>query len=610
MCQIEKIMEQLENIKAVYSGIITETKAKLSKVQSQIYRISTIRLILFVAGIAGVIYFWSSGWMLIALVVLLTFIPFLILVKYHNNLFYKKDYLEMKIKINEQELQAVDGNFTSFDEGEEFINPAHLYTYDLDVFGRHSLFQAINRTCTAPGKIKLAGWFNNQLRNKEEIFSRQEAVKELAPDIKFRQRFRISGLLYKGQAADKQELIDWAQSPDYYRNKPFLRILPYTVLGINIIIFILAAIGIITFGHFFVVFSLFFLLSLAFSKGISQVQNMYGKKMKILGTYAKLIKLIEERDCKASMLLEIKQLVGTDKKTASQSVNRLSALMNALDQRSNMFMLFFLNGSMFWELRQVMRIEAWKNECAADLPEWLEAIEQFDTLCSFATFAYNNPDYSYPEISTEPFQFTAQGLGHPLMNRNTCVRNDIDIHKRPFFIVITGANMAGKSTYLRTVGVNFLLACIGLPVFADSLTVYPAKLVTSLRTTDSLTDNESYFFAELKRLKMIIDMLNAGEELFIILDEILKGTNSIDKQKGSIALINQFMELNANGIIATHDLMLGTLIERFPDNIRNYRFEADITDNELTFSYQLREGVAQNMNACFLMKKMGIAVAD
>ena len=140
--------------------------------------------------------------------------------------------------------------------------------------------------------------------------------------------------------------------------------------------------------------------------------------------------------------------------------------------------------------------------------------------------------------------------------------------------------------------------------------IYPARLVTSLRTSDSLTDNESYFFAELKRLKLIIDKLEAGEELFIILDEILKGTNSMDKQKGSFALIKQFMSMNANGIIATHDLLLGTLIEAFPENIRNYCFEADITNNELTFSYQKRNGVAQNMNACFLMKKMGIAVID
>ena len=170
--------------------------------------------------------------------------------------------------------------------------------------------------------------------------------------------------------------------------------------------------------------------------------------------------------------------------------------------------------------------------------------------------------------------------------------------------------MAGKSTYLRTVGINYLLACVGTPVWARSMTLYPARLVTSLRTSDSLTDNESYFFAELKRLKLIIDKLNAGEELFIILDEILKGTNSADKQKGSLALIKQFMLLHANGIIATHDLMLGTLVNLFPKDIRNHCFEAEIANNELTFSYQIKDGVAQNMNACFLMKKMGIAIID
>ena len=245
-----------------------------------------------------------------------------------------------------------------------------------------------------------------------------------------------------------------------------------------------------------------------------------------------------------------------------------------------------------------------------------------DALNSLATFAYNHPDYVYPAIyqtktdadthksSPSPFRLRAQALGHPLMNRDRCVRNDIDMAKRPFFIIITGANMAGKSTYLRTVGINYLLACIGAPVCARQMEICPARLITSLRTSDSLNDNESYFFAELKRLKLIIDKLQAGEELFIILDEILKGTNSMDKQKGSFALIKQFMTLQANGIIATHDLLLGTLIELFPDNIRNYCFEADITDNELTFSYRLRPGIAQNMNACFLMKKMGIAVAD
>ena len=310
------------------------------------------------------------------------------------------------------------------------------------------------------------------------------------------------------------------------------------------------------------------------------------------------------------ILQELKTDLTSQNQTASQAVRQLSKLMNALDQRSNLLMSTILNGLIFWELRQVMRIEKWKEIHASDLPRWIETIGEIDAYCSLATFAYNHPDYIYPTIAAQSFNIQAEALGHPLMDRNQCVRNGIDIEKRPFFIIITGANMAGKSTYLRTVGVNYLLACIGAPVWAKQMKIYPARLVTSLRTSDSLADNESYFFAELKRLKLIIDKLEAGEELFIILDEILKGTNSMDKQKGSFALIKQFMHMNANGIIATHDLLLGTLIESFPQNIRNYCFEADITNNELTFSYQMRNGVAQNMNACFLMKKMGIAVIN
>lgn len=240
----------------------------------------------------------------------------------------------------------------------------------------------------------------------------------------------------------------------------------------------------------------------------------------------------------------------------------------------------------------------------------LDVLGDIDALCSLATFAGNHPAYTYPTIAGKPFVFLAKDMGHPLMPARQCVTNDADIPSRPFFVIITGANMAGKSTYLRTIGVNYVLACTGCPVCCSSLEIYPAKLVTSLRTSDSLTDNESYFFAELKRLKQIIDRLNKGEELFIILDEILKGTNSMDKQKGSFALVRQLMELKTNGIIATHDLLLGKLIEYFPKEIRNYCFEADITNDELTFSYKLREGIAQNMNACFLMKKMGLIIND
>lgn len=603
-------MEHLTQITATYENMVLETESQLKKVKQRIYRTGTLRLILFIAGIAGVIYFRSAGWEIISLVACATFIPFLLLVKLHNKLFYKKDYLEKKIEINKQELQALNYNITAFDGGNEYVDPTHLYTYDLDVFGEHSLFQYINRTSTLLGKKRLASWFNCHLRNKSEIERRQAAVQELTPQLKMRQEFRILGLLYQGKTADEEEIKTWAYSPGYYRHHIFFRSLPVIVPAINIIFIGLAMAGILPFSLAGAVFVGIALLSFLFSKGITRMQTLYGKKMQILGTYARLIQIIEETELQSNALREIKALVCNNKKTASQAVKRLTDLMNALDQRNNIMMAMVLNGFLFWELRQAMRIEAWKENYAADMCQWLEAISEMDAYCSLATFAYNHPQYVYPQITTTPFCMKGKALGHPLMNRKTCVHNDIDIEKRPFFVIITGANMAGKSTYLRTVGVNYLLACIGAPACADELALYPSQLITSLRTSDSLTDNESYFFAELKRLKLIIDKLNGGEQLFIILDEILKGTNSTDKQKGSFALIKQFMALQANGIIATHDLLLGTLIELFPNDIRNYCFEADIANNELSFSYQLKNGVAQNMNACFLMKKMGIAVID
>lgn len=603
-------MEKLEHIIATYQQIIQNAELELQSARKRIYYISLLRLVLFVGAIAGAITFWTDGWLYISVFAILPFILFVWLVKRHNFWFHRKDFLKKKIVINEQELRAIQYDFSGFEDGEEYIDPGHLYTFDLDVFGEHSLFQYINRTSTPVGKQHLADWFNRHLENKEAIEQRQEAIRELSTELEYRQQIRLLGLLYKGKPADTTEIKEWADSPSYYRKHALLRIIPVTVSIINLVCISLAFLGILPASAAGGVFISFVIFSSIFSKGITKLQTTYGEKLQILSTYADQILLTEKKEMHSPILQQLKAELTSQNQTASQAVRQLSKLMNALDQRSNLLMSTILNGLIFWELRQVMRIEQWKDTHANDLPRWIETIGEIDAYCSLATFTYNHPEYIYPKVYSQSFHLQAKGLGHPLMNRNKCVRNGIDIDKRPFFIIITGANMAGKSTYLRTVGINYLLACIGAPVWAEQMEIYPARLITSLRTSDSLTDNESYFFAELKRLKLIIDKLEAGEELFIILDEILKGTNSMDKQKGSFALIKQFMNMNANGIIATHDLLLGTLIDSFPQNIRNYCFEADITNNELTFSYQMRDGVAQNMNACFLMKKMGIAVID
>lgn len=605
-------------IRAAYRQDAERAAGEVTKTQRLIYRTGTLRLLLFGGAVAAVIGLWGQGALMYA-VTAACLLPFLLLVKYHNRLFLRKDYQEKRLEVNRQELAALDQDTSAFDDGKEFADPAHPYTYDLDVFGPRSLFQYVNRTCTRLGREQLARWMACHLDKREPILRRQEAVQELAAKASFRQHFRILGLLNKGQAADRAELLKWAQSPVRYRNRGLLRRLPHMVTAVNLLCLAGVVTGVLPGNVWGVLWFGIVVASFAFTRQITKVQSVYGQKLRILGTYAKLLQTMDEEPMEAPLLRAVKDKIGGDRRQASQAIRRLVKLMNELDQRNNYLMYTVLNGCFFWELWQIMRIEAWKEVHAGELPHWLEAIGEMDALCSLGTFAYNHPEgYTYPDIlgdtntgtdnADTPFRLEAETMGHPLIPRDRCVRNDIRMTRRPAFIIITGANMAGKSTYLRTIGVNYLLACIGAPTCAERMSLYPARLMTSLRTTDSLSDNESYFFAELKRLKSIIDRLQSGEQLFIILDEILKGTNSADKQRGSFALVQQLMRLRANGIIATHDLLLGTLKDRFPDCIDNFRFEADITGDELTFSYRLRPGVAQNMNACFLMKKMGIAM--
>jgi DNA mismatch repair ATPase MutS len=318
------------------------------------------------------------------------------------------------------------------------------------------------------------------------------------------------------------------------------------------------------------------------------------------------MELIENENFDSDVLKNRQLALVSNGLTASETIRKLSGIIGGLDQRFNLaaivFNLFYLR-----DMRLVMQLEKWIKAHAGHFNAWFDSLAEVDALCSLGSFAFNHPDYIYPSIADAYFEMEGSALGHPLIRRDKCVCNNVSISAdNRHFLIVTGANMAGKSTYLRTVGVNFLLSRMGMPVYAESLTVYPAHLITSLRTADSLVSNESYFFAELKRVKMMIDRLNNGEELFIILDEILKGTNSVDKQKGSVALVKQFIRKGAYGIIATHDLMLGSLADIFPEYVLNKRFEADITNDELTFTYRIRDGIAQNMNATFLMKRMGI----
>lgn len=592
-----------------YTERLSLTEGQLQQVKKQIFRISMLRLALFIAGIAGVYFFFNQTTLLIVCICL-TFFPLFILVKIHNRLFIRKEWLETQARIIQEELQALSGDYSSFEDGKEYTNPEHPYSFDLDIFGRRSLFQSINRTCTFFGKVRLAKWLQNHLHEKTSIEKRQEMVREISEHTLFREQFRVAGLVHHGQSPDAEKIQAWSQSPAQYLHAGWVKTFIWGVPVINSLLLITSLAEWTSFSWLGLSFGIFLVLSFGIIKRATYIQETYGKQLKSLNGYARLIALAKAEDWKSAGMQELMERLNLNGQSPVQALQQLSKELDRLDLRNNQFLYVLLEGSIFFQLQEIVRIERWKARYGQHINEWLETVGELDALCSLGTFAYNHPQYTYPELTEKPFCFLATQMGHPLMPASQCVKNDATIPSRPFFLIITGANMAGKSTYLRTIGVNYLLACVGTPVCCEKLKLHPNQLITSLRTSDSLSDNESYFFAELKRLKRIIDLLNQGQQLFIILDEILKGTNSMDKQKGSFDLIRQFMQLKANGIIATHDLLLGSLIKQFPEEIRNYCFEADIKENELTFSYKLREGVAQNMNACFLMKKMGIILQE
>ena len=589
-----------------YNERLSTTESELKKISRRIRTISSLRILLFLAAIAIITFFWDESKLKIIGFVACAFVLFLALMKVHTRLFDQIQWLEIKTDLLGKELRGLHNDYSEFDEGNEFTDPEHGYSYDLDIFGKKSLFQAINRTCTQIGKKTLANWLQSHLRDKNSIKERQASIMELSQHNEFREEFAIIGKINQTVSNDELDIQNWINEKDKFTRSVWAKILILGVPITNILLLLAGIFNILSFTWFGLVFFGFIIFSFSIVKRAESLQEEYADKLLTLNKYARLITCLETQNWTSPQLNKLIKSLKINGESPAHALHQLSKELSRLELRNNQLLYVILEGSMFFQLHIMARIENWKIKYGQYLEGWLKVVGEVDALCSLATFAYNHPSYNYPSISDEPFCFEANEMGHPLMPAEQCVPNDVHIPRRPYFLIITGANMAGKSTYLRSIGINYLLACIGAPVYCKKLTLHPALLVTSLRTTDSLSENESYFFAELKRLKRIIDLLNDGEELFIVLDEILKGTNSTDKQKGSFNLIKQFILSKANGIIATHDLLLGELANQFPEHIKNYCFEADITDNQLTFSYKIREGIAQNMNACFLMKKMGI----
>jgi len=597
-----------EKIKQYFLSRLQITQQSTEKIRRDIYSLGTVRLLIASATIVIAYLIHTQGIIMTGSVIFIGIFLFLLALKQWNRLQKRKDYLEASAVCDKNELDALDYRFDAFDGAPERIQALHPFGLDLDIFGNHSLFQSINRTAIADGKQILAGWFEKPALSTALIMNRQQAIRELSNKPDFLHHFQVTGRMNQGSSSDAQEIEDFIAQPATIRNKKGWKIVFFAFPLLWTIFLLLIIFGIISSLQVVVIYIGALLISESQTKKINRLHTLIGKKVAILASYSQLIQSVEKESFESEMLLDIQTHYRKEGKSVSAIISRLAQLAGELEQRSNLMTHVLFNPLFLWDIYKTMQIDRWKASYGNEAVGWIRTLGEMDAFVSLATFAFTHPGYAFPELTGDYFTLKGKALGHPLMNRETCVRNDIDIERQPYFLVITGANMSGKSTYLRTVGVNFVLACLGVPVCAEAFRLSPAALFTGLRTSDSLNDNESYFYAELKRLKMIIDRLGKGEKLFIILDEILKGTNSVDKQKGSLALIQQFIRLHSCGIIATHDLLLGNLETEFPDNVKNYHFDANIVDDKLTFSYRIQEGIAHDMNACFLMKKIGITL--
>jgi hypothetical protein len=589
----------VQEIQNFYKSRAADFSAKLSKVNKSINVVSTFRVVIAV-GFIGLLYFGLTYTFLLYTLPVLTVI-FVFLVRHHGNSFRQRTHLENLISIQNNELKALSGDCSQFDSGARYVDAHHPYTHDLDIFGEGSLFQYVNRCHTLSGKDLLAKHLSHPFRSTEKIIERQTAIAELSKLTPLRHEVEAYAMNTDEQPQDRKQLKHWVGHSHFLFDFPGIKVilflLPTTTLTLLVLSFFITGIS-----PFFwlCVLSQWALLGYHIKDVNAFHQYISGKK-NILLKYAEVLSELKEKKFSSTILDNIQQRA----QQAHRSIHDLAALVGLFDARLNSLTNIFVNSLLMYDLQCVYRLEKWKIQNASNLEPWLDTVMEIEELCSFSNFTFNNPEFNFPTINTTR-SLVGHGLGHPLLNAKERVTNDIQLDAQQNIMIITGANMAGKSTFLRTIGVNVVLALAGAPVCATRFDCPIIDIRSGMRTADSLKDHQSYFYAELNRLKSIVDELNAGKDLLILLDEILKGTNSTDKQAGSMALVRRLVNHPVLALIATHDLVLGTLEEKHPDQIKNYCFEPSIENDQLSFDYKLKRGLAQKMNATFLMKKMGI----
>lgn len=593
------------NSNKYYSGRVEDLKKEVAHLKNKSRRWVVLRLLGFFAMPITAYFFFEYG-LITAVAVILELVIFLYFVRKSAENKEALNFVKNLLWINESELKALNGDASAFYDGTKFKDPKHAFSYDFDVFGVSSFYQYFNRTVSSKGAKKLAGRLLNGVADETK---EHEAITELLEHLTWTQHFRARGIEQAGEYEElednRQDLSSWGRGlltlPKWTALVHFIT--PIFAVLISIAYYFDFINGLeFSFGAILVLFPAFKMLK----KTNAIHKEFVSNEFRINALRAQLL-VLKEVDFNSEKLKKYQELLFTDQNNGLKAVVELNDLVKKFEYRNNILVAVILNFYLSWDTQQLNKLKKWKSKYGTSLEAWESIVLDMECLICGANFRYNNyAASSYPQLKDpKEASIHIKEMGHPLIPSDKLVNNNYEMDEENFFSIITGPNMAGKSTFLRSVGVNLMLAKAGYPVMAQQFQFPKLNLYSSMRTSDDLSNESSYFHAELVRLRFIADAIGRGEPVFIILDEILKGTNSKDKEEGSAKFLTKLVEKGARGIIATHDLKL-TELAASNTALVNLYFDTTISGDDISFDYTIREGVAQNMNASFLLRKMNL----
>ncbi|WP_207420578.1 MutS-related protein [Desertivirga brevis] len=598
-------MNQKDSIN-FYTDQIKQAKRSVSHFEKLINTYSFLRLFVIAAVLAAIYKSVQAESVILTEVSILGgVIAFAFLVSKQAG-FEKKKAFHLNLKIvNENEVESVLNQKNIYNQGLEFIDDTHVYTSDLDIFGNASLYNLLNRCATVAGNKKLSSWLKERT-STSEILLRQDSVKELASKKEWMQDFKAKLIFAKEDKMNEvSKLLNYLGTPLETFNpalKRYISITPFatTALVVGAYFYPLLTTPAILLG----------LINMALvffnAAKVNRADQFVGKAGKVLYHYAEAFQKIEEEDFHSGYIKSL-SLKANEEKVFHKRFKELSILAGKLEYRLNIFIGPVLNFLLAWDLRQMIALERWKQENRESVENVFDDLATVESLVSLASLHLNYPAWSFPSIDAEDgYTFSARDLGHPLLDESKRVLNDFQLTDEFKIDIITGSNMAGKSTFLRTLGINGVLALAGAPVCAREMSVSNMLIFTYMRIKDSLNESTSTFKAELDRLKLLLETLNNDSKVYFLIDEMLRGTNSVDKYLGSKAIIERLISEKAVGIVATHDLQIARLEDKYPNYIRNFYFDIQVRGKEMLFDYKIKPGECKTFNASILLKQLGI----